>query len=99
MRWYLDDLVLTPLDQLAIPDRRKARRAAQASLARRIREYRPQAIVSLLMCIREIVKQAADEAECDADLFAVPFPGHGHQKRFREQMAVILPQLPTLDHP
>jgi hypothetical protein len=33
------------------------------------------------------------EAGSDAELFAVPFPGHGHQKRFRERMAVILPQL------
>ena len=97
--WYLDDLVLTPVDRLAMPDRRKARRAAQASLARRIREYRPRAIVSLLMCIREIVEQAAGEAGSDAELFAVPFPGHGNQGRFREKMAVIVPKLPTLDHP
>lgn len=94
--WFLDDLVLEPIDAWKKPAKLAARRAARDSLASRIREYRPRAIVSLLMCIREIVKQAAHEAGSGAELFAVPFPGHGHQKRFREQMAVILPHLPTL---
>ena len=50
--------------------------------------------MSLLMRIEKVVRQAAAEAECGADFFAVPFPGHGNQKRFREQMAVIVPKLP-----
>jgi hypothetical protein len=97
--WYLDDLVLTPVDQLTRPEKVAARNAARDGLARRIREYRPGAIVSLLMCIKEIVRKAAQEAHSDAELFVVPFPGHGHQKQFRERMAAIVPKLPELDCP
>ena len=36
---------------------------------------------------------AASKAGSDASLYAVPFPGHGHQRVFGEMMAVILPRL------
>ncbi len=92
--WYLDDLVLEPIDQWSRRERAAAWRAAQGCLAHRIGDYRPQAIVSLLKCIKKIVKQAATDAGSDAEFFAVPFPGQGHQRRFCKEMAVILPKLP-----
>ena len=61
--------MLEPVDN----EKLVARAAARAALANRIREYRPQAIVSLLMRIEKVVRQAAAEAECGADFFAVPF--------------------------
>jgi hypothetical protein len=98
--WYLDDLVLTPVNQLGkSPQRKKECRDAQASMAARIKEYRPRAIVSLLISIRDIVEAAAIDAGSNARLFAVPFAGMGQQARFLEKMAHILPQLPKSTPP
>jgi hypothetical protein len=94
--WYLDDLVLTPVNQLTKSERNAKCLAAQHSLAMRITEYRPLAIVSLLMSIRTIVDAAAIAAGSTAPRFAVPFPGMGQQARFKAAMAQIIPTLPRL---
>lgn len=92
--WFLDDLVLTPVNQLPRSERKKKCFQAQASLADRIAEYQPRAIVSLMLGIKHIVDAAAVAAGCNAPHFAVPFPGNGQQTRFRAAMVHILPQLP-----
>ncbi len=92
--WYLDDLVLTPVNHLKRARRKKECRDAQSSMAARIKEYQPRAIVSLLLSIRDIVEAAAIDAGSNARLFAVPFAGMGQQLRFLEKMAHILPLLP-----
>jgi hypothetical protein len=74
--------------------RRKACQEAQHSLAERIAEYRPLAIVPVLLSIREIVREAAAEAASDAKFYSVPFAGQGQQSRFKSEMAKILPHLP-----
>jgi len=92
--WYLDDLVLVPVDRMRPAQRREACLAARSSLADRIAEYRPQAIVTVLLRIKEIVEAAATAAGSDAPRYAVPFPGNGQQARFLREMADILPRLP-----
>jgi hypothetical protein len=92
--WYLDDLVLTPIDHLKGARRKKECRDAQNSLAARIEKYQPRAIVSLLLSIRDIVEAAATAAGSNAPRFAAPFAGNGNQTRFRKEMARILPLLP-----
>jgi hypothetical protein len=97
--WYLDDLVLTPVNQLTKSERKTKWREAQNSLAERIAEYQPQAIVSLLLGIKDIVEAAAIAAGSNAHRYAVPFPGNGHQSRFHAEMARIIPKLPKLTEP
>ena len=92
--WFLDDLVLTPVDNLPSKERSVLCRGAQNSLAERIAEYRPLAIVSLLIGISKIVDAAALAAGSHAPLFRVPFPGNGQQKRFHEKITAIIPALP-----
>jgi hypothetical protein len=93
--WYLDDLVLTPVNQLRIRSQRKAKCfAARGSLAIRIAEYRPLAIVALLLSIDNDVRAAATAAGSTCPCYAVPFPGMGQQPRFFSEMARILPTLP-----
>jgi hypothetical protein len=94
--WYLDDLVLTPVNDLKKSERNSKCWEAQTSLADRIAEYQPLAIVSLLLTIRHIVGTAAIMARCNAPRFAVPFPGMGQQTRFQTEMARIIPMLPRL---
>ena len=94
--WYLDDLMLIPVNQLTRPERNAKCLAAQDSLAARIAEYRPLAIVSLLISIKSIVDAAAIAAGSTAQCFAVPFPGMGQQARFKVAIAQIIPTLPRL---
>ncbi len=94
--WYLDDLVLEPVNRMTWSQRSAACRNAGASLADRIAEYRPGAIVTLLLRIKDIVEAAAIAAGSDAPRFAVPFPGVGQQGRFLREMADILPGLPRV---
>jgi len=99
--WYLDDLVLTPVDHLrgTAAERRERRAkcvAARPSLAERIAEYRPLAIVSLLRSIREDVEAAAEMANIGVKPLNVPFPGMGWQGPFKDAMRPIWPTLPRL---
>jgi hypothetical protein len=94
--WYLDDLVLTPVNDLAKSERMARCLEAKHSLTARIAEYRPLAIVSLLLSTRHIVDAAAIDARSEAPRYAVPFPGMGQQARFRAAMVGIIPKLPRL---
>ena|SRR5438477_218161 len=94
--WYLDDLVLTPVNHLKNPERKAQCQSAQPSLTARIAEYQPLAIVSLMVGIKHIVEAAAVAAGNNSPRFAVPFPGMGQQVRFLAAMAGIIPTLPRL---
>jgi hypothetical protein len=97
--WYLDDLVLTPVNHLTKSQREAECLGAQKSLADRIAVYRPEAIVSLLISIKPFVDAAAIAAGSNAPRYAVPFPGMGQQARFQTAMASIIPKLPRLIEP
>jgi len=92
--WYLDDLVLMPVNQLKAGERRAKCREAQSSLAARIAEYQPEAIVALLKRIQHEVVAAAASAKCTVPLYLMPFPGFGQQGNFQREMSRIIPKLP-----
>jgi hypothetical protein len=92
--WYLDDLVLAPVNQLIPRERRAAHFGAAQDLQLRITEYRPLAIVCLLKSIGPVVRAAASGASFEGPFFEVPFPGNGQQRRFHLQMVEIIPELP-----
>jgi hypothetical protein len=94
--WFLDDLVMEPIDDLSKAERDKRCRDARSNLAARIMKYQPQAIISILSRIQDDVEIAANMAGSRASLFAVPFPGNGWQTRFREGIERILPQVEAL---
>jgi hypothetical protein len=94
--WFLDDLVLTPVNALPKTLRRSKCLAAQASLTEHIRAYQPLAIVSIMRAIGDIVNEAAVAACSDAPRYVVPFPGNGQQRRFLDAMARIIPTLPKI---
>jgi hypothetical protein len=94
--FYLDDLVLDPVNQ--IKDRKarnEQRRAAISSFARRLCEYKPAAIVILMLAIEPMVLTAAREAQLsNPHIYVTPFPNQYHRKRFRAIMQEIIPKLP-----
>jgi hypothetical protein len=94
--WYLDDLVLEPVDTLPKSKREALCIGAMKSLADRIAGYSPRAIVTVLQRIAPTVEAAAVMAGHSGPRFTVPFPGMGQQTRFHNEMQRILPLLPRL---
>lgn len=92
--WFLDDLVLTPVDKLSPTERKATCLAAMDGLRDRIAAYQPLAIVSMLISIKSIVEAAAKAAGSNAPRYSVPFPGMGQQTRFHNAMLEIIPSLP-----
>lgn len=91
--WYLDDLVVTPVDKLPPLERKAKCLTATDSLRDRIAAHRSLAIVSVLVSIKSIVEAAAKAAGSNAPVFGVPFPGMGQQARFHREMIEIIPRL------
>ena len=86
--WYLDDLVLTPVDKLK--DRKEQCRAARGSLAKRINSYQPQMVVSLLRRIDDDLRAASR----GVPFRAMSFPGNGHQGKLLSEMVRMRDELP-----
>jgi len=78
--WYLDDLVLTPINHLQPSARRAAWLRASNSLAGRIDEYRPLAIVSLLSGIKRIVEGRRKDCGQHCNFIQRPIPRHGQSE-------------------
>ena len=93
--WFLDDLVSTPVDHLPPQQRIAACENSVPSLAERISEYKPCAVVSILMRIEPQVRQAIILSRINPSFYALPFPGMGQQLLFVEGFREILPDLPT----
>lgn len=91
--WYLDDLVLTPMNHYTNTKRGEAHTASLSDFSTRLQSYSPQCVVSLLRRIREPVQQAVNAAGLDIPHYSVPFPGNGQQRRFAEEMRLIVPKL------
>lgn len=94
--WYLDDLSLIPVDKLPKPERLRICAESQTSLSERIVAYQPQAIVTVLLSVKDNVEAAAVAAGSSAMRYAVPFPGMGQQGRFKREVEAIIPMLPRL---
>ena len=92
--WYLDDLVLYPINRMERAERKAAWIASVPNLTKRIAKYQPQAIVSLLKGMKSVVENAAAASGCQAPVYGVAFPGMGNQTRFCAEMAELLPRLP-----
>lgn len=92
--YYLDDLVLRPVNGLGTPERKRCHRESVPSLAERLRTYRPLAVVSFMKAIAPAVRDACTLAELPCPQYAVSFPGNGRQADFRNEMNAILPRLP-----
>lgn len=91
--WYLDDLVLEPIDDLQPSKRKQRREEAREGLAARIAEYRPLRIVALLRAIEADVSAASATAGSQARRYTVPFPGRFGVAAFLREMERILPDL------
>jgi hypothetical protein len=93
--FYLDDLVLEPVNHLDPKNRISHCRKSISSFAKRLTNCKPEAIVILLCSIKPMVVRAMHEAGLPYQPFCTPYPGFGNQLRFRRAMAEIIPNLPV----
>ena len=93
--FYLDDLVLEPVNHLERRNRISLCRESVSSFAKRLKSYKPEAIVILLHAIRPMVLEAMREAGLSYEPYCTPYPGFGNQPRFHKAMIEIIPNLPV----
>ncbi len=96
--FFLDDLVLHPINQFKEKKERNEHRwKGVPLLARRIKDYRPAAVVALMRAIEPMVANAMDEAGLSSvPLYVTHFPIFPKNViAFKKKMAEIIPKLPV----
>ena len=91
--FYLDDLVLEPVNCLSRSERQAIHAASIASLAKRLRDYEAPLVVAFMKGITAPVKAAIAASATQCQFEVVPFPGNGQQGEFRSAMTAIMPKL------
>ncbi len=95
--FYLDDLVLTPINKLEKRERSRLRQEAATGLARRLMNYKPKAVVIVMRAIKPMVQEAMRKAGIIYDPFCVPHPAFGNWTRFHTAMTEIMNSLPVAE--
>jgi hypothetical protein len=95
--FYLDDLVLTPVNKLEGRERSRLRKEAIPELAKRLIEYKPKAVVVVMRAIQPMVMKAMRIAGITYEPFCVPHPALGHWTEFHNAMMKIIDSLPVAD--
>lgn len=95
--FYLDDLVLTPINKLERRERSRLRQQAIPELAKRLIEYQPKAVVVVMRAIQPMVREAMRMAGISYEPFCVPHPAFGNWNRFSNAMTEIIDSLPVAD--
>lgn len=89
--FYLVDLCLEPVNGLSKSERRLARAAGVDQLANVMREVNPASIIVVMKGIESSIHKAVARAELSHLPFHVlPFPSHGHQRRYVQQLSELL---------
>jgi len=94
---YLDDLSLEPVNNLKTARERNAKcRAYIGSMAGRIKEANPVAIIVVKKSIVKFVLQALELSGVMIDkdkFFPLLHPAHGHHKRYVDELSEVLRKL------
>lgn len=91
--FYLDDLVLKPVNWLSRSERKAIHAANVASLATRLRDYEAPLVVAFMKGIEAPVRASIEASRTTCKLHVVPFPGYGRQGEFQSAMKSIMPEL------
>jgi len=92
--FFLDDLVLYPINHMEGAERNEHRWKGVPSLAQRMKNYQPSTVIALMCAIKPMVIEAICKAGLShVQLYVTPFPSHGNQKRFRAKMAEVMPKI------
>lgn len=92
--FYLDDLAHVPVNKLESRERSLLRWKSVSSLANRLRDYKPQAIVIVMRAIKPMVLEAIRSAGLPYEPYCTPHPAFGNWTRFHTAMTEIIYSLP-----
>jgi hypothetical protein len=95
--FYLDDLVRVPVNKFAERERSAHRWDSVSSLAERLTEYKPEAIVIVMRAIKPMVLEAMRRAGIAYPPHCTPHPAFGNWTRFHTAMTAIIYSLPATD--
>lgn len=87
---YLDDLCHVPVDCLPDTERDMKLRENIYPLSQRIREINPPVVVAVLKKIEDYVRDAVERSKCKPKIYSLPFPGHGHQNKYIDELVWII---------
>jgi len=87
---YLDDLCIEPVDKMTPPERKLKLQENVVPFSKRLAEMKPLIVVSVLKSIEKNVREAVKLSGVKTTFYSVPFPGNGHQTRFKEEVIKIL---------
>lgn len=91
---YLDDLCLVPVNAMNKAERKSCWLKGVPLLAKRLAEYKPDVVITILLGIKDYVEEACNRAKLDnVKRFAIPFAGNGNQGRYVAELAEILREL------
>jgi hypothetical protein len=93
--FYLDDLVLVPVNKLERGERSALRRKSVDELADRLKDYKPDAVVIVMHAIKPMVLRAMHLAGIDYEPYCTPHPAFGNLNRFHVAMTEIIQRLPV----
>jgi hypothetical protein len=93
--FYLDDLVLTPINKLTDGERSARRWESVAQFADRLMVYKPKAIVIVMRSVKPMVVEAMRAAGIPYDPYCAPHPAFGNWSRFHTAMTEIIESLPA----
>lgn len=88
--FYLEDLSHVPVDKLPGVEREAKLVEESHAFAERVALMKPKVVVIVLRKIEKIVRKALDEAGSTAEVYVLPFPGNGHQNKYKEQLVPIV---------
>lgn len=95
--FYLDDLVPVPVNKMENRERSALRWKSVSSLADRLRDYKPQVVVTVMRAIKPMVLEAVRKADLACALYCTPHPAFGNWTRFHTAMNEIIDSLPVAD--
>jgi hypothetical protein len=91
---FLDDLCHIPVNYETKAERHQEHERGVPQLSERIKEYKPDYIITIMLGIRKHIKKAMllSRQHVIKD-YAIPYGGNGHQNRYKENLAEILQEL------
>ena len=93
--FYLDDLVLTPVNKLRDKERSALRWESVVKLADRLKDYKPDAIVIAMCAIEPMVRESMRIAGIPYEPYCIPNPAFGNLNRFHTAISKIIDSLPV----
>ena len=95
---YLIDLCTFPVNDLDRSTRVSVCRSAVPSLADRINQLSPRAVISTPKSIRMHVFNAISDSGIEPSHWSLPFPSMSHQRRYQSELVEVLQVLSIQGH-